>query len=126
MISGRGGDPGLGVFDRLRRRSKPSAWREATDTDSDYLRQWVASRRGVEAFVEPETMVTETTVVLVAQDGEWTRRGVGSEAGARRIGKRLKVPVYDVDKVGYPQRMRDYTERQRILRKRAQRDELGG
>lgn len=113
---------GVGVFDRLRRRSKPSS----DASDSDYLQQWAASRRGVEAFVEPQTMVTETTVVLVAQDGEWTRRGVGSAAGARRIGKRLKIPVYDAGKVGYPQRMRDYTERQRILRKRAQRDELGG
>jgi hypothetical protein len=116
----------LGVFDRLRRRSKPSVRRGASDGDSDYLRQWTASRHGVEAFVEPRTMVTETTVVLVAQDGEWTRRGVGNEAGARRVAKRLKIPVYDVGKVGYPQRMRDYTERQRVLRKRAQRDELGG
>ncbi len=116
----------MGVFDRLRRRSKPGAWRDASDSDVDYLRQWVASRRGVEAFVEPQTMVTETTVVLVAHDGEWTRRSVGNDAGARRIGKRLKIPVYEAARIGYPQRMRDYTERQRILRKRAQRGELGG
>lgn len=116
----------MGVFDRLRRRSKRRARRAAPDGDSDHLAQWAASRHGVEAFVEPVTVVTETTVVLVAHDGEWTRRSVGSEAAARRIGKRLKIPVYDAARVGYPQRMRDYTERQRILRKRAQRDELGG
>lgn len=115
----------MGVFDRFRRRGKPGTRRDSSDADGYYLEQWAASRRGVEVFVEPKTMVTETTVVLVAHDGEWTRRGVGNEAGARRIGKRLKVPIYDVGKVGYPKRMRDYTERQRIERKRAQRDELG-
>lgn len=117
---------GMGVFDLLRRRGRFHGRYDASDADSDYLKQWAANRRGVEAFVEPMTTVTETTVVLVADDGEWTRRGVGSEAGARRIGRRLKVPIYDVGKVGYPQRMRDYTERQRVLRKRAQRNELGG
>ena len=31
---------------------------------------------GVEAYVEPKTTVTDVTVVLVADDGEWTRRRV--------------------------------------------------
>lgn len=115
----------MGVFDRLRRRSKSRTRSDTSDTDGDYLERWAASRRGVEVFVEPKTMVTETTVVLVAHDGEWTRRGVGNEAGARLIGKRLDAPIYDVGKIGYPQRMRDYTERQRVLRKRAERDDLG-
>jgi hypothetical protein len=74
----------------------------------------------VEAFVEPQTTVTETTVVLVAHDGEWTRRRVGSGEVAQQLGKRLRIPVYDVAKLGYPQRMRDYTARQRILRQREQ------
>jgi hypothetical protein len=30
------------------------------------------------------------------------------------------MPIYDVAQVGYPQRMRDYTARQRILREREQ------
>jgi hypothetical protein len=29
------------------------------------------------------------------------------------------MPIYDVQLVGYPQRMRDHDARQRILRKRA-------
>ena len=41
-----------------------------------YLREWTRSHAGVEAFVEPRTAVTETTVLLVAADGEWTRRRV--------------------------------------------------
>jgi hypothetical protein len=71
----------------------------------------------VEAFVEPRTAVTETTVVLVAHDGEWTRRRIAGAEAARRLGKRLGIPVYDVALVGYPQRMRDYTAR---MRKREQ------
>ena len=72
----------------------------------------------MEAFVEPRTTVTDTTVVLVAHDGEWTRRRVEGDEGARRLGKRLGIPIYDVAQLGYPQRMRDYAARQRILRER--------
>ncbi|MGH3975520.1 MAG: oxidoreductase [Pseudonocardiaceae bacterium] len=110
----------MGVFDRLLRRERPGARRTGSSADADYLEQWTASRRGVEAFVEPRTTVTDTTVVLVAHDGEWTRRRVEGDEGARRLGKRLKIPMYDVAQMGYPQRMRDYTARQRILREREQ------
>jgi len=79
----------------------------------DYLEQFVRSRRGVEAFVEPRTTVTETTILLVAFDGEWTRRRIDGPDGARRFGHRLGIPVYDVNLVGYPQRMRDYNERRK-------------
>ena len=89
------------------------------------LREWAVARAGVEAYVEPQTTVTPMTVVLVAADGEWTRRPVDG-AGARRIGERLRIPVYDVQKVGYPQRMRDFDARRRIERRRAQRAELDG
>jgi len=110
----------VGVFDRLLGRERPGTRRVASSADLDHLEQWAASHCGVEAFVEPRTTVTDTTVVLVAHDGEWTRRRVEGDEGARRLGKRLKIPVYDVAQMGYPQRMRDYTARQRILREREQ------
>jgi hypothetical protein len=111
----------VGVLDRLLGRQRPGMRRAASHADNDYLEQWAASRRGVEAFVEPRTTVTETTMVLVAHDGEWTRRRVvEGNQGAQRLGKRLRIPVYDVVLVGYPQRMRDYTARQRILRERGE------
>ncbi len=103
----------MGVLDRILGRRHAGTTRAASTADVDYLEQWAASRRGVEAFVEPRTAVTETTVVLVAHDGEWTRRRIDGAEGARRLGKRLGIPVYDVALVGYPQRMRDYTARQR-------------
>ncbi len=110
----------MGLFDKLRR----GGGRQGTVSDLQYMRDWVAQRTGVEAYVEPKTTVTELTVVLVASDGEWTRRRVGGEKGARRLSGQLQIPVYDVQKVGYPQRMRDFDARRRIERKRAYREEL--
>ena len=89
-----------------------------TPEDAAHLAGWAAARHGVEAFVEPTTYLNEMTVVLVAHDGEWTRRPTGGPRGARRLGEELEIPVYDVDKVGYPQRMRDHDARERILRRR--------
>jgi hypothetical protein len=115
----------LALFDRLRGgRSARVDNGHDPEADLKYLRQWVAEHAGVEAFVEPKTTVTDVTVVLVASDGEWTRRRAGGDAGARRMGERLRIPVYDVQKVGYPQRMRDHDERRRIERRRAARREL--
>ncbi len=114
----------MGLFDRLRRRRGGGTATNDPAVDLLYLRQWADEHRGVEAFVEPKTTVTEVTVVLVAADGEWTRRRAGGDAGARRLSDRLKIPVYDVQKVGYPQRMRDYDARQRIQRKNAQQQEF--
>ncbi len=109
----------MGLFDTFRRLG-PKVASDGRDpaTDLKYLHQWVAEHHGVEAFVEPKTTVTEVTVVLVAADGEWTRRRAGGDKGARRLNERLGIPVYDVQKVGYPQRMRDYDARRRIDRER--------
>jgi hypothetical protein len=85
--------------------------REATSDDLDALREFARTRQGVEFFVEPETMVTDTTAVAVAADGEWTRRRVGSPRVIRQVAKQLSLPVYDVQIVGYPERMRAYNAR---------------
>lgn len=106
----------MGVLDRFLGRQRAGMPRGSSGADVDHLGQWAATRRGVEAFIEPRTTVTETTVVLIAHDGEWTRRRIESSDAARRLGKRLRIPVYDVERTGYPQRMRDYTARQRVLR----------
>jgi hypothetical protein len=115
----------LGLFDRFRsRRSRRSSDGRDPVADLRYLQQWVAEHHGVEAYVEPQTTVTDVTVVLVAADGEWTRRRAGGHAGARRLSGQLQIPVYDVQKVGYPQRMRDYDARRRIERDRMLRRQL--
>ena len=107
----------MGLFDRLRRRGTgASAGRRATldrgsgRGDLTHLEQFVASRRGVEGYVEPRTAVTETTIVLVAADGEWTRRRIDGPEVARRLSRELAIPVYDAQVTGYPQRMRNWNK----------------
>lgn len=99
-----------------RRRTEPgrTARRQVDRADIEYLAEFVRSRRGVEAFIEPRTTVTETTVLLVAHDGEWTRRRIESPEAARRLAHQLSMPIYDVRLMGYPQRMRDYNERRKL------------
>jgi hypothetical protein len=98
----------------FRRRSSAAAdTRPTARDDFAHLEQFIASRRGVEAYLEPKTTVTDVTVVLIAHDGEWTRRRVPGVAAARQWGNRMGIPVYDVALTGYPQRKRDYDERRK-------------
>jgi len=111
----------VGWTDRFRRgrtRGGPTGGRGADREDEAHLRRWAAEHPGVEGFVEPATAVTGTTLLLVDADGAWTRRRVGSPEAARRLARSLRMPVYDAQIVGYPQRMRDHDARQRILRER--------
>jgi hypothetical protein len=96
-----------------RRRPAAAGGRSASREDTAHLLEFARSRRGVEAFIEPRTAVTETTVILIAHDGEWTRRRIASPQAARQLGAKLAIPVYDTALVGYPKRMRDYNERQK-------------
>ena len=90
-----------------------STVRAADTGDAMHLRSFVESRRGVEGFVEPRTTVSEVTLLLVAHDGEWTRRRVPSVERAHDFANRLRVPSYAAAVVGIPQRMRDYNRRQK-------------
>ncbi len=99
----------MGVFGKLGRKPRPGTTRGAQDGDQDHLTAFATSRGGVEGFVEPETNTTATTLVLVAADGEWTRRRMDSPKAAFELGRKLGLPVYDVGAVGYPARMREWT-----------------
>lgn len=116
----------MGLVSRLRRSRAARARRRVPEGDEAHLRAWAAAHRGVEMFVEPRTTVTDTTAVMVAADGSWTRRRVGGPEGARKLARSLRLPVYDVQIVGYPQRMRDHDACERVLRERRRRKDLGG
>jgi hypothetical protein len=109
----------MALFDRLRHRSRkgdPTAivGRGGMEPEAEaHLRQFVATRRGVEGFVEPRTTVSDVTLLLVATDGEWTRRRVPSVAWAHEFANGLGVPSYDAALVGIPSRMREYNRRQK-------------
>ena len=116
-------------MDRFRRGSKPkmrgpardgfrtgsTRVRAADSVDLQHLQEWVAARRGVEGFVEPRTAVSDVTLLLVAHDGEWTRRRVPSVSWAHDFCNKHQVPSYDAAVVGIPQRMRDYNRRKKLL-----------
>jgi hypothetical protein len=110
----------MGLKDVFRRRAgvsrggpTGSTVRASDSADAAHLRDFVSTRRGVEGFVEPRTTVSEVTLLLVAHDGEWTRRRVPSVGWAHDFANRLGVPSYDAAVVGVPQRMRDYNRRQK-------------
>ena len=96
-----------------RRRNKPGTLRAAESADSAYLKEWVSTRTGIEGFIEPRTAVTDVTMLLVAIDGEWTRRRVPSAAWAHSFANKHGIPSYDAAVVGYPDRMRAYNRRQK-------------
>jgi len=87
--------------------------RAADAADETHLHEFAGSRRGVEGFVEPRTAISDVTLLLVAHDGEWTRRRVPSVEWAHRFANEQGVPSYDAAVVGYPARMREYNRRQK-------------
>jgi hypothetical protein len=114
----------MGWLDRMRRgggtrmrrpgRSGAATTVRASDAaDEKHLHEFATSRRGVEGFVEPRTAVSDVTIILVAHDGEWTRRRVPSVEWAHRFANDHSVPSYDAAVVGYPARMRAYNQRQK-------------
>jgi hypothetical protein len=110
----------LDRFRRGRRRSHTGGGatvRAADNGDQRHLEEFIKSRRGVEGFVEPRTTVTEVTLLLVAHDGEWTRRRVPSVKWAHDFANRNGVPSYDAGLVGIPSRMREYNRRQKQPRR---------
>jgi hypothetical protein len=115
----------MGLLDRFRsgrpRYRKPtgaartgSTRVRASDTeDEQHLRDFVETREGVEGFVEPRTAVSDVTLLLVAWDGEWTRRRVPSEDWAYAFCRKRGIAAYEAGVVGIPQRMREYIARQK-------------
>lgn len=110
----------MGLLGRFRRRGLPPVGRsDGPDMNIDlaavrrHFAEFAHSRRGVEAYVEPMTSVSAQTVVLVATDGEWTRRAVGTRKAAYELAAAIGIPIYDVLLTGYPPRMRQWTSQQR-------------
>lgn len=109
----------VGLTDRLmawlrgqqpRRKSDATAASPSSRGGSRELEEFVRTRKGVEAFLEPRTAIYSTTVLLIADDGEYLRRPVRDGRHAGEFCDRLNIPLYDAAKVGYPQRMREYDQ----------------
>ena len=91
--------------DQLSRRVKGVP---APEEDREGILGFIESRQGVEAYVEPRTVIHPLSVVLVAHDGEWVRFQLKDDAFVRDLARTRRLPVMDAGKVGYPERMRRY------------------
>lgn len=111
----------VGFTDRLRawfkgeskRRTPSKSTDSASRSSTKELEEFVRSRTGVEGFMEPKTAIYSTTLLLVADDGEYLRRPIKSRDQAGEFCKRVNIPLYDAAKVGYPRRMREFEQGRR-------------
>ena len=85
------------MFGRRRRRIP------ADPADLEHFRRWAETRVGIEAFLEPETLVSVPGLCLVAFDGEWTRRPVGDVATARTLNRGTESEQRYVERVAVPE-----------------------
>ena len=67
---------------------------------------FIESHQGVEAYVEPRTVMHPLSVVLVAGDGGWLRFELRDDAFLRELAKDRALRVIDAERFGYPERMR--------------------
>jgi len=89
------------IVDVRRRRTSPPPSVESDGAMDDFLR----AHTGVEAFVEPETVVSPRSVVLVDAAGEWRRFPLHGDAHLRRLSTERGMPIFDAGRTGYPPRM---------------------
>jgi len=104
----------MGLFSRRPKTQGATASpKDAQAETMAHLREFVNTHNGCEAFIEPPTRVTQTTMVVVADTGEWTRRRIPDQAVARKVAGQLGIPAFDVNLSGYPSRMREWNETHR-------------
>lgn len=96
------------VPQRAPRRSRRPPRAIGAGEDRDRIVSFVESRSGVEAFIEPRTMMHPLSVVLVADDGEWIRVALSDERFLRELARMRRLPIHDAMVTGYPERMRTY------------------
>lgn len=87
--------------------------REVSDVLRDHLSGFVTTRRGVEAWLEQPTNFNKPSILLVAANGESTRRSIPSIDYGYDFAAGHDIPAYDAGVVPYPGRMREYGARSR-------------
>lgn len=98
----------MGLFgskDKPSRKDQKAAKKESVDR----LTAFAASREGVEAYFEESTPREPAAILLVAYNGEWTRRRVPDIGEAIKLAKDLGLPLYEVARTGYPRAMREWS-----------------
>jgi hypothetical protein len=106
---GRRGSRRLGGYEfELRRdQAKRRLKRVAGPVERrDEIVEFLDTHDGVEAYVEPMTVVSPKSVVLVDVAGEWRRFELKEDAYLRRLATERVLPIFDAALTGYPPRMR--------------------
>jgi hypothetical protein len=91
---------------RARRAKAPKV--RVSRNDRAALKEFLRTRQGVEAYVEPRTLARGLSVALVASDGESLRVTLPDDSWLRRFARKRALPIYDAGVMGYPKRMREY------------------
>lgn len=99
----------MGWFSRKKKQAEVARGSgQVADALRDHLNHFVTTRRGVEAWVEQPTSFNPPSLLLVAADGESTRRGLPSAEYGYHFADECGIPCYDAGVVPYPKRMREY------------------
>ena len=72
----------------------------------DEIVEFLNTHEGVEAYVEPKTVVSPKSVVLIDGMGEWRRFELKEDVYLRRLSAERPLPIFDAALTGYPPRMR--------------------
>ncbi len=95
---------------RRRRRSSPDPFERheglEKGPENGKMEEFLNAHSGVEAYVEPETVVSPRSVVLVDGAGEWRRFPLSEDSVLRRVGGERGISIFDASRTGYPSRMR--------------------
>ena len=89
--------------DQLRREVKGIGGPSEQRAD---ISAWLDAHTGVEAYVEPKTVVSPLSVVFVDADGRWRRFELAEDRFLKDVARQRRIKVMDATKVGYPPRMR--------------------
>lgn len=109
----------VGWFSRRRKAARLAQEEAAVPEDlRRHLSEFIRTRRGVEAWLEQPTSFNKPSMLLIASDGESTRRSVPSVEYGYEFAADHDIPAYDAGVVPYPQRMRDYGERRSRTKRR--------
>ena len=72
----------------------------------DEIVEFLDTHEGVEAYIEPKTVVSPKSVVLIDVSGDWRRFDLKEDAYLRRLSADRVLPIFDAALTGYPPRMR--------------------
>jgi hypothetical protein len=110
-IAPGGSRPGAYEWDRRTDQARRQLQRVSGPTEyRDEIAEWIAAHDGVEAYVEPKTVMHPLSVVLVDGRGASRRFELREDTYLRELARERGLRVFDAGRVGYPERMRRFRE----------------